>query len=109
MAYLLVLLAVAGRLVPHPPNLTPVLATALFAGALLPGRLAPAVPLLAMLASDLALGHPVGWISLVVYGCFVAAVGLGRMPRQAVYAGADGTEPDRALPVLEAAVELLIG
>jgi hypothetical protein len=46
MAYLLVLLAAGaacgrGRLVPHPRNSSPVLATALFAGALLPGRLAP--------------------------------------------------------------------
>ncbi|MBN1377877.1 MAG: hypothetical protein JXA04_01425 [Gammaproteobacteria bacterium] len=45
------------RLLPHPPNFTPVLAVALFAGAQFTDRrLAFLVPLLAMLAADLFLG-----------------------------------------------------
>ena len=45
------------RLLPHPPNFTPVESMALFAGAcLLDRRLALLVPLLAMALSDLALG-----------------------------------------------------
>jgi len=79
MTYLLIALATLCRLVPHPPNFTPVLAVALFGGAMLPRRTALAVPLLAMLLSDLALGYPFGRINLVVYGCFLAGVGLGRL------------------------------
>jgi hypothetical protein len=70
------------RLVPHPPNLTPVGGMALFAGAHFASRrLAIGVPLAAMFLSDLSLellgrrgmhsGIP------VVYGCFVAATLLG--------------------------------
>jgi hypothetical protein len=45
------------RLLPHPPNFTPILAVALFAGAQFTDRrLALLVPLLAMLAADLLLG-----------------------------------------------------
>ena len=52
-----ILLAATLRLVPHPPNFTPVGAIALFAGAYL-GRqgLAFAAPLAALLLSDLVLG-----------------------------------------------------
>jgi hypothetical protein len=81
MVYALILLAVAGRLAPHPPNFTPVLAVALFGGATLPRRLAWVVPLLAMAMSDLILGYPLSWMSLVVYSCFLAAVGLGEWLR----------------------------
>src|SRR5215212_2089173 len=77
MTYFLILLAMVGRLVPHPPNFTPVLAAALFGGAMLPRRVSWAVPILAMVASDLALGYPLGWMNGVVYGCILAAVGLG--------------------------------
>ncbi|RME34050.1 MAG: hypothetical protein D6786_05990 [Gammaproteobacteria bacterium] len=53
----LILLAAASRLLPHPPNFTPILAMGLFSGAMLADRrLALAVPLGAMLASDLVLG-----------------------------------------------------
>ena len=45
------------RLLPHPPNFTPVLAVALFAGAQFTDRrLAFLIPLLAMFAADLFLG-----------------------------------------------------
>ena len=53
----LILLAAASRLLPHPPNFTPILAMGLFSGAMLSDRrLALAVPLGAMLLSDLVLG-----------------------------------------------------
>lgn len=53
----LVFAAAASRLLPHPPNFTAVPAMALFSGAVLGRRwLAIALPLLAMLISDLALG-----------------------------------------------------
>lgn len=44
------------RLVPHPANLAPVGAIALFAGAVLPRKLAWWLPLAIMIASDLVLG-----------------------------------------------------
>src|SRR5262249_61275032 len=53
----LVALDVVARLAPHAPNFTPVAASALFAGAVLRSRtLALAVPLAAMVVSDLVLG-----------------------------------------------------
>ncbi len=79
MAYLLIALATICRLIPHPPNFTPVLAVALFGGATLPRRAALAIPLLAMLLSDLALGYPFGWMNLVVYGCSLSGALLGRL------------------------------
>ena len=77
MIYALILLAAGCRLVPHPPNFTPVLAVALFGGAMLPRRMGWAVPLLALVASDVALGYRFSWMNAVVYACFLAAVGIG--------------------------------
>lgn len=53
----LILVAAFSRLLPHPSNVAPVAAIALFAGAYLPNaRLAFAIPLLAMLLADLIIG-----------------------------------------------------
>lgn len=52
----MIMLAALSRLLPHPPNFSPVEAMALFGGAWFASRrVALLVPLLAMLASDLAL------------------------------------------------------
>lgn len=77
MVHVLVLLSALCRLLPHPPNFTPVLAVALFGGAHLPRRAAIAVPLLALLLSDLLLGYPFTGMNLVVYACFLSGVWLG--------------------------------
>ncbi|MGQ0658572.1 MAG: DUF6580 family putative transport protein [Chromatiales bacterium] len=72
----LIALAALARLLPHPPNFTPVLAMALFAGSYVPDRrLALALPIAAMLVTDMVLG----WHGTVayVYGALVAVVGLG--------------------------------
>lgn len=75
-----VLAGAFARIVPHPPNFTPIGAIALFAGAQLADRrLAFGVPLLAMLLSDAVLGFHAGMP--VVYTCFVAIVLLGRWLR----------------------------
>ena len=74
----LILLAVAGRLIPHPDNFTPIMAVALFAGATLTPRIAYIVPLAALVASDLLLGFPLDSMTLVVYGCLFASVGIGQ-------------------------------
>ncbi len=56
IALLLVAFAVVSRLAPHPANVAPLAAVALFGGALLPRKLAVIVPLAAMVLSDLVLG-----------------------------------------------------
>lgn len=73
----LVLVAFVGRLLPHPDNFTPALAIALFAGAMLPIRMAFIAPIVAMAASDLALGFAVDWTTPVVYGSLMLAVAIG--------------------------------
>ena len=53
----MILFTAATRLLPHPPNLTPVMAIALFGGAFLTSNWAAfAVPILAMALSDLFIG-----------------------------------------------------
>src|SRR5712671_2272267 len=50
LVIVLIVMALAGRLLPHPDNFTPVLAVALFGGATLTGGAAFLVPLVAMFA-----------------------------------------------------------
>src|SRR5512134_3643788 len=61
MVFVLIVLAAASRLLPHPPNFAPVAAIGLFAGAMIGRRAGWLVPFVALLASDLVLGfyHPV--------------------------------------------------
>lgn len=79
----IILLAALSRLLPHPPNVTPILAMCLFGGAYFTEkRWAFAVPLLAMIVSDLALSLLSGYALLtpmraVVYGCLLGVVALG--------------------------------
>lgn len=64
----LVVIAALSRLLPHPPNFSPVEACALFAGCyLLDRRFAIVVPIAAMLISDIVLGFHS--LVLVVYAC----------------------------------------
>lgn len=68
--------AAAMRLVPHPPNFSPIAAMALFSGAYLPKRpLAFAAPFGALLLSDLVLGFYAG-IGFV-YFSFALVVMIG--------------------------------
>jgi uncharacterized protein DUF6580 len=78
LVIVLIVMALAGRVLPHPDNFTPVLAVALFGGAMLPGSAAFLVPVAALFLSDLALGNSFGWMTAVVYGAFLAATGIGR-------------------------------
>jgi hypothetical protein len=72
----IVLIAALSRLLPHPPNATPIMAMALFGGAMFERKwLGVVVPLLAMLLSDALLG--VHDTMLAVYGSFVLAWGIG--------------------------------
>src|ERR1700749_4672414 len=82
---LLILAAAATRLMPHPPNMSSVAALSLFGGAYFARRwLAFAVPLLALLASDLVLGfYPhmaVQYLSFAVIICIGFALQGRRSP-----------------------------
>ena len=83
----LIVLAALTRLLPHPPNFSPVEAIALFGGAYFAARgWALVVPLVAMFLSDLALGLVNGGIYfdyfasagfLLVYACIALSTMLG--------------------------------
>jgi hypothetical protein len=83
----LIALAALTRLLPHPPNFSPVEAVALFGGAYFASRAwALAVPLIAMVLSDLLLGLKHGGLYLeyfvsahfaAVYACIAVSTVLG--------------------------------
>jgi len=80
----MVFVAATMRLIPHPPNFTPIAAMALFGGAYFSNKkTAFAIPLIAMYLSDLVLGlfvYDLGWFHATmpfVYGSFAMTVGLG--------------------------------
>lgn len=80
-------LAALSRLLPHPPNFSPVEAVALFGGAYFASRtLAVLVPLVAMIAADFVLGLVNGGIyysyfasshALAIYACIALSAALG--------------------------------
>jgi len=77
----LILFATASRVIPHPPNFTPVTAIALFGGAYFSKRwLAFFIPLSSLLLSNLVLGYGVG--SYVVYASFALVVSIGLLLRR---------------------------
>lgn len=72
----MILVAAGSRLIPHPPNFTPIAAIALFGGAYFSyRRLSFLIPFAAMLLSDLIIGLHRGM--LVVYGSFALVVCIG--------------------------------
>jgi hypothetical protein len=82
----IVLAAALARLVPHPPNFTPIAAMALFGGACFVNRrTAYLLPLAAMLLSDLVLGvtrydlKRLLGIQPIVYACIWATTQLGQL------------------------------
>lgn len=74
----LILLAILGRLIPHPDNFTPVATVALFAGAMLPAWRAVSVVVAAVVVSDVLLGFAPSLLSLGVYAGLLAGMYLGR-------------------------------
>ncbi len=78
MIYALIIFAALSRLLPHPPNFTPVAGMALFGAALLPNkRLSLLMPVAALLLSDSILGF-YGWSGMVsVYGATLLVGILG--------------------------------
>lgn len=77
LAALIIVFAALARLLPHPPNFTPIEAMALFGGAMLVGRSwAIVVVLGAMLLSDLVIGLHA--LQPLVYLCLAGGVLIGR-------------------------------
>jgi hypothetical protein len=81
LALVLLLVAAALRMAPHPWNFTPIGAMALFSGAIFKDRrLSFIFPLLALLAGDIFIGlHK---LMLVVYASFAVSVVIGFWLRQ---------------------------
>ena len=76
----LILAATASRLIPHPPDFTPITAIALFGGAYFSKKwLSFLVPLASLVLSDLVLGHFAG---PYVYGSFALIVCIGFLLRR---------------------------
>lgn len=89
MFYVVFLLAILSRLVPHPPNVACIAALGLLAGCYVRGSVAWVLPVAAMLVSDVA-GHVLAIPGLglyaplamaFVYGGMVASVAVGRCLR----------------------------
>src|SRR3989442_7676722 len=81
LALVLIVLAAALRIAPHPWNFTPVGAMALFGGAMLRDRRAAfLLPLAALFAGDIVLGlYKWMWI---VYASFLVSVAIGFLLRR---------------------------
>ncbi len=77
MAVIFVLIGVSLRLLPHPPNFTPVAAIALFGAVYLSRKIAFSLPLIIMFISDIFIGAYEPKLMIFVYGSFVLCVGLG--------------------------------
>lgn len=85
-----IVIAAAFRLVPHPPNFTPIGAMALFSGAYLGRRaVAFAAPLGALLLSDLVLGFYHGQATVYFSVALIVMIGMTALTRvSAVRVGA---------------------
>ena len=83
-AFGLILFAALSRILPHPPNMAPICAMALFGGVYLDKKFAFILPLIAMVISDYFIGFYSGieWI----YGSFLAigVIGLWLRTHQGV-------------------------
>jgi hypothetical protein len=82
----IIVVAALTRLIPHPPNVTPIAAMALFGGACLGNRkLAYLIPIAAMLLSDLVLACTRYNLSMLlsiqplVYACILATTAIGQL------------------------------
>jgi len=81
VAAAMVAIGLAARVLPHPPNVSPIGSLALFSGAFFASRkIALLVPLAVMMTTDVLLGfHGAMWAT---YSCFAASVLMGRWIRQ---------------------------
>jgi hypothetical protein len=84
IAFMLIAVAAASRLLPHPNNMTPIAAIALFGGIYFDKKFALIVPLAAMAISDYFLGF--SDVFLFVYASFVlvGVIGMWAKSRKSV-------------------------
>jgi hypothetical protein len=75
-AFVLILAAALSRMLPHPPNMVPVTALALFGGVYLDRKLAFVVPMAAMLITDWFIGFHSTAIWVYVSFVMIGLVGL---------------------------------
>ncbi|NBR06975.1 MAG: hypothetical protein EBT92_14595 [Planctomycetes bacterium] len=87
--FAIVLAITAGllRLVPHPPNCTPIGAMTLFSGNKIQGLASYMIPIGVLFITDLLLYFPLeqislkafSWMTPVIYGCFLINVAIGKI------------------------------
>ncbi len=91
-AFLWIIFGILGRLIPHPPNATPMTSIALFGGSQLSRKRAFAVTILTMIVSDVLIawlkGNPIfGLWSIFTYSGFALIVLAGGFLRTVPTAG----------------------
>jgi hypothetical protein len=95
LAVFFILSSVLIRMLPHTPNIAPVVGIGLFAGAYLPKRWAFAVPLLAIAAGDLLIGfipeHLFGWAAVALSVVIGSALRTNRTPLKVAGASVAGS------------------
>ncbi len=74
-SFILIILVVIARLLPHPPNMSPLTAIMLFSGVYLNKKYALSLPLIGLFISDIFLGFY--WQMPFVYGSFLITGLLG--------------------------------
>ena len=77
IALLIVIFSIIARVLPHPPNFTPIGSSALFGGTYLNKKWALALPLLAMFISDIFIGFDNVTSRLYVYSSLFLAGLIG--------------------------------
>jgi len=82
LAALLIAIGVAGRLLPHLWNATPIIAVSIIAGKYLGRKYSLIIPVVAMLVSDIFIGFYSWPIMLSVYGSFILAGLIGYLGRK---------------------------
>ena len=83
----IVSIGIAGRLLPHPWNTTPITAIAIFSSAYLGFRRSSGILLAIMLATDFFLGFYQWQIMIAVYGSFFIVCGIGLIMKKRQTAG----------------------
>ena len=81
-AFILIILGIAARFLPHPANFAPIGAIAIFSGLYLPKKWAIVLPLAAMFFSDIFIGFYSWSIMLSVYGGFIIMTLIGLVVRK---------------------------
>ena len=77
----IIIIAILSRLIPHPPNFTPVTAVALFSIINFKNKyIAVSIPIICLFVSDLILG--ISLINLFVYFSFILISGIGYLFRK---------------------------